>query len=99
MILTGTTTPNCIRTSCYDGLSLDYNILIIEDCCSSNTAEIQRVNMEDMARVGAVITDSDTFCTDVFAVADLQEKFREGYSRTKRHPNKKDKKAFDYEKT
>ena len=71
VILTGTTTPNCIRTSCYDGLSLDYNILIIEDCCSSNTAEIQRVNMEDMARVGAVITDSDTFCTDVFAVADF----------------------------
>ena len=60
-----------LRTSCYDGLSLDYNILIIEDCCSSNTAEIQRVNMEDMAMVGAVITDSDTFCTDVFAVADF----------------------------
>ena len=71
VVLTGTTTPNCIRTSCYDGLSLDYNILIIEDCCSSNTAEIQRVNMEDMARVGAVITDSDTFCTDAFAVADF----------------------------
>ena len=71
VILKGTTTPNCIRTSCYDGLSLDYHILIIEDCCSSNTAEIQRVNMEDMARVGAVITDSDTFCTDVFAVADF----------------------------
>ena len=29
VILTGTTTPNCIRTSCYDGLSLDYNILPI----------------------------------------------------------------------
>lgn len=29
------------------------------------------MNMEDMARVGAVITDSDTFCTDVFAVADF----------------------------
>ncbi len=71
VILTGTTTPNCIRTSCYDGLSLDYNILIIEDCCSFNTAEIQRVNMEDMARVGAVITDSDTFCADAFAVEDL----------------------------
>lgn len=71
VILTGTTTPNCIRTSCYDGLSLDYNILIIEDCCSSNTAEIQRVNMEDMARVGAVITDADTFCADAFAVADF----------------------------
>ena len=70
VILTGTTTPNCIRTSCYDGLSLDYNILIIEDCCSSNTEEIQRVNMEDMARVGAVITSSREFLADDFALAD-----------------------------
>ena len=71
VILTGTTTPNCIRTSCYDGLSLDYNILIIEDCCSSNTEEIQRVNMEDMARGGAVITSSGEFCAEGFAVVDF----------------------------
>ena len=70
VILTGTTTPNCIRTTCYDGLSLDYNILIIEDCCSSNTEEIQRVNMEDMARVGAVITFAEGFLQDDFAVTD-----------------------------
>lgn len=70
VILTGTTTPNCIRTSCYDGLSLDYNIFIIEDCCSSNTEEIQRVNMEDMARVGAVITTSEEFLADDFTVYD-----------------------------
>ena len=71
VILTGTTTPNCIRTSCYDGLSLDYNILIIEDCCSSNTEEIQRVNMEDMARVGAVIASSEEFCAEGFKVEDF----------------------------
>lgn len=70
VILTGTTTPNCIRTSCYDGLSLDYNVLIIEDCCSSNTDEIQRVNMEDMARVGAVITSSEAFLADNFIIHD-----------------------------
>ena len=70
VILTGTTTPNCIRTSCYDGLSLDYNILIIENCCSSNTEEIQRVNMEDMARVGAVITSAEDFLKDGFEITD-----------------------------
>ncbi len=70
VILTGTTTPNCIRTSCYDGLSLDYNILIIEDCCSSNTEEIQRVNMEDMKRIGAVITKAEAFLKDDFTVID-----------------------------
>jgi len=81
VILTGTTTPNCIRTTCYDGLSLDYNILIIEDCCSSNTDEIQRVNMEDMARVGAVITTADDFLKDNYIVTDyaaeIQKKVQE----------------------
>ena len=71
VILTGTTTPNCIRTTCYVGLSLDYNILIIEDCCSSNTEEIQRVNMEDMERVGAVRVMSEVFLAEEYSVEDL----------------------------
>ena len=70
VFLAGTTTPNCIRTTCYDGLSLDYNIVVIEDCCSSNTEEIQRVNMEDMARVGAVITSAEVFLEEGYMVAD-----------------------------
>lgn len=61
IILIGTTTPNCIRATCYDGISLDYNVVIIEDCCSSNTKEIQRANMEDMERVGATILSAETF--------------------------------------
>lgn len=71
VFLAGTTTPNCIRTTCYDGISLDYNIVIIEDCCSSNTEEIQRVNMEDMQRVGAVLTMSEAFLADDFLVRDI----------------------------
>lgn len=70
VFLTGTTTPNCIRTTCYDGLSLDYNIVVIEDCCSSNTTEIQRVNMEDMERAGAVICSAAEFMADGFTAED-----------------------------
>ena len=61
VILIGTTTPNCIRTSCYDAISLDYNVVILPECCSSQTEEIQRVNMEDMARVGAHLMTMDAF--------------------------------------
>lgn len=71
VFLTGTTTPNCIRTTCYDGLSLEYNVVVIEDCCSSNTEEIQRVNMEDMQRAGAVVIGSAAFLADGYAPADL----------------------------
>lgn len=55
VILAGTTTPNCIRTSCYDALSLDYNVIVLSDCTSSVTQEVQDANLADMARVGAQI--------------------------------------------
>ncbi len=58
IIVTGTTTPNCIRATAFDGISYDYRTIVVEDCCSAKTEEIQRVNMEDMARVGVEIIGS-----------------------------------------
>ena len=63
VILAGTTTPNCIRTTCYDAVALDYNVVVLEDCCSSQTEIIQRVNIEDMENIGAVIMSSARFET------------------------------------
>ena len=60
LILVGTTTPNCIRTTCYDALSLDYAVTVLSDCTSSKTAEIQESNLRDMANVGAEIISSGT---------------------------------------
>lgn len=61
VILAGTTTPNYVRTTCYDANSLDYNVVVLKDCCSSQTEEIQKVNMEDMERMGAKILTSKEF--------------------------------------
>ncbi len=61
VILAGTTTPNCVRTTCYDAIALEYNAVVLTDCCSSQTEEIQRVNLEDMGRAGAMLMDSDAF--------------------------------------
>ena len=78
IILTGTTTPNCIRTTAYDGISLDYNVIALEDCCSSQTPEIQRANMDDMARIGVTVMSSEEFAAsyDADTVPDLSEKIR-----------------------
>ncbi len=59
VLLAGTTTPNCIRTSCYDALSLDYEVTVLSDCCSSVTEEIQRSNLRDMANAGARVLSSE----------------------------------------
>ena len=62
VVLIGTTTPNCLRSTCYDALSLNYNVAIIEDCTSSRTPDVQRANIEDMAFIGAHVLDCATFC-------------------------------------
>lgn len=61
VLLAGTTTPNCIRTTCYDAVSLDYKVVILSDCCSSNTEEIQQANLLDMGNIGAKILLSTEF--------------------------------------
>ena len=35
VVLAGTTTPNCVRSTCYDALSLNYNVVVLEDATSS----------------------------------------------------------------
>lgn len=67
VVLIGTATPNCIRTTCYDALSLDYNVVILEDCTSSRTSKVQAANIEDMAFIGAHIMNCDEFCTQGLA--------------------------------
>ena len=61
VILTGTTTPNCIRTSCYDAICLDYEVTVLSDCTSSVTNDIQQSNLLDMANIGAHILSSKEF--------------------------------------
>lgn len=61
LLLAGTTTPNCIRTTCYDALSLDYEVVVLTDCTSSVSDEIQTSNLRDMANAGATLMSSQEF--------------------------------------
>lgn len=63
VVLAGTTTPNCVRTTCYDALSLGYNVIVLEDCTSSRNPQVQAANIEDMAHIGAHIMTCTEFCT------------------------------------
>lgn len=63
IVLSGTTTPNCIRATCFDALSLDYNVVVLHDCTSSRTPAVQSANIEDMNHIGAFIMSSEDFCT------------------------------------
>lgn len=68
VLLAGTTTPNCIRTTCYDAISLDYDAVVLSDCTSSVTDAVQAANLADMQRVGAVVCASTELPIDQGAV-------------------------------
>lgn len=61
VIVTGTTTPNCIRATVFDSISLDYNTVVLEDCTSSVNEEVQSVNILGMQTIGAVIATAEDF--------------------------------------
>ena len=61
VILAGTTTPNCVRTTAYDAIALDYNTVVLTDCTSSRSEAVQRANLEDMAQVGVLLMTEAQF--------------------------------------
>ena len=82
LLLAGTTTPNCIRTTAYDALSLEYNAAVLSDCTSSVSEAVQRANLEDMARIGIQILSSADYISGRVRLTDsagrVQERVRQG---------------------
>lgn len=77
VVLIGTTTPNCIRSTCYDALSLNLNVVVVADATSSRTLEVQEANIADMAYVGATVISVDELCRcGLSAVPDLAGDWR-----------------------
>ena len=57
VVLTGTALPNCVRSTAYDALSLNYNVAVVSDATSSRTPEAQAANLADLAAIGAYVLD------------------------------------------
>lgn len=77
VILAGATTPNCIRMTCYDAISLGYNVGVLSDCTSSVTEEIQESNLRDMENVGAQILSSEEWMSGTVQILDTARIARE----------------------
>jgi nicotinamidase-related amidase len=59
LIICGLQTPNCIRASVTDAISLDYDVIVLEDGTASSDLEIQKLNLLDMENIGAKILRTD----------------------------------------
>lgn len=64
LALAGTTTPNCVRSTAYDGLALGFNVAVLRDGTSSRTPEAQEANLADMEAVGIQLLHTDDFAAN-----------------------------------
>lgn len=64
IVLAGTTTPNCVRATAYDGLSLGFNVAVLRDATSSRTPEVQQANLADMEAAGIQLIHTDDFAAN-----------------------------------
>ncbi len=63
VVVTGTQLPFCLRTTLFDGLCLDYDMLLLTDATSSRTPEIHAANIQDITDVGICCTTVDNYLT------------------------------------
>jgi len=69
LIVTGIQTPNCIRATVYDALSLDYNVIVISDATASKSEKIQKNNLFDIENLGVDVLTTDE-------LIDILERFK-----------------------
>lgn len=66
LVLAGTTTPNCVRSTAYDGLARGFNVAVLRDATSSRSPEAQEANLADMEAAGIQLIHTDDFAANGF---------------------------------
>lgn len=64
LALAGTTTPNCVRSTAYDGLARGFNVAVLRDATSSRSPEAQEANLADMEAAGIQLIHTDDFAAN-----------------------------------
>lgn len=63
IVICGVQTPNCIRATAVDGLSYDYDVVVLSDCTASSREDVQLSNLYDMKNMGIRVMASDELIT------------------------------------
>ena len=62
LVLAGT--PNCVRSTAYDGLARGFNVAVLRDATSSRSPEAQEANLADMEAAGIQLIHTDDFAAN-----------------------------------
>jgi nicotinamidase-related amidase len=58
LYICGIQTPNCIRTTVFDGIAYNYPVVLIDDATGASSDEVHRANIRDMQNIGVRIVKS-----------------------------------------
>jgi nicotinamidase-related amidase len=58
LFIIGIQTPNCIRTTVYDAIALNYPVVLVDDAVGASSEEVHRANVRDMENIGVRIAQS-----------------------------------------
>ena len=55
LVVCGIQTPNCIRTTVFDGIAYNYPVILVDDATGAASEEVHRANIRDMQNIGVKI--------------------------------------------
>jgi nicotinamidase-related amidase len=58
LFVCGIQTPNCIRTTVFDGIAYNYPVVLIDDATGASSDEVHRANVRDMQNIGVRVVQA-----------------------------------------
>ena len=56
--ITGTQIPNCVRATAIDAMERDFDVVVVSDCCSAQTKQVEESNYYDLMNMGIRVIPS-----------------------------------------
>jgi ureidoacrylate peracid hydrolase len=60
LLFSGTVTNVCVETTARDGFNLDYNVILVEDCCGAYFPEEHASTLNNISKYFGIVADSKT---------------------------------------
>ncbi|TMK21700.1 MAG: cysteine hydrolase [Actinobacteria bacterium] len=70
IVVVGVNLPNCPRTTMYDAVGLDYDVVAVADALATTSDETHRVNLQDLAAIGVRIATAEEIIREVGRAAE-----------------------------
>ena len=70
IVVVGVNLPNCPRTTMYDAVGLDYDVVAVADALATTGDETHRINLQDLSAIGVRIATADEVIREIARASD-----------------------------